>query len=368
MAAQVSRRAFIGGVAGTAALLSFPNLSWARPTYGPAPGIIRLSSNENPYGPSKKALEAAAEAAANGAYYPGAINRELVEAIAEKNGLSTDHVMTTSGSMEVLFASADAFSPYGQIVAPTLTFGPHLRRAERMGGEVVYVPLTADMDQDLATMAKRIGTTTSLVYICNPNNPTGVTVEGGRLREFVKQVSKTATVMVDEAYNELTDSPDYTSMVDLVREGENVIVTRTFSKIFGLAGMRVGYAMAPPHLIQSLERRGMTQPNMVGAAAALASYQDEAFIEYSRSKIKEGREMVTDLFKRMEIPYLESQTNFVYADIGRDADEFQAKMRARNVLIRGTYQPYTTWSRVSMGKLEDLEKFVKIFEEVYTTA
>jgi histidinol-phosphate aminotransferase len=353
-------------VAGAATLLTLPSMSWARATYGPAPGIIKLNANENPFGPSKKALAAAAEAASNGAYYPGPINRELVAAIAEKNDLTPEHILTSSGSMEILLAAGAAYSKHGRIVAPTLTFGPHLTAVERMGGEVIRVPLTADMDQDLAEMARRVDNSVSMVYICNPNNPTGVTIDGARLRSFVKEMSKTAIVFIDEAYNELTDSPDYTSMVDLVRDGENVMVTRTFSKIFALAGLRVGYSMAPPHLTEILRRHTMTQPNMVGAAAALASYQDEPFIEYSKAKIKEGREMVGDLFKRMEIPYLESQTNFVYADIGRNADEFQAKMRARNVLIRGVYDPYTTWSRVSMGKIEDLERFVKIFEEVYT--
>jgi histidinol-phosphate aminotransferase len=368
MVAQFSRRAFLGGVAGSAALLALPAAARARALYGPAPGIVRLSSNENPYGPSPKALEAAVEAAAKGAYYPGPVNRDLVAAIAERNGLGTDQVMTTSGSMEVLFATADAFRPYGRIVAPSLTFGPHLNRAERMGGEVTRVPLTDAMDQDLATMAAMVDNTVSLVYVCNPNNPTGVTIDGARLREFVREVSRYATVMIDEAYNEVTDAPEATSMVDLVRAGENVIVTRTFSKIFGLAGMRVGYAMAPPHLIETLSRRQMTRPNLVGAAAALASYDDEAFIAYSRSKIAEGREMVTDLFTRLEIPYLESQTNFVYADIGRNADVFQARMRERGILIRGIYAPYDTWSRVSMGRLEDLERFVRVFEEVYAVA
>jgi histidinol-phosphate aminotransferase len=364
MAVQLSRRALIAGVAGGAALYGLS--PWSRAaTYGPAPGIVRLSSNENPYGPSRKALAAAAEAAASSAYYPGAINRELTGAIASRNALTADHVMTTTGSMEALFAAADAFVPYGRIVAPTLTFGPHLRRAERFGGEVVRVPLTASMDQDLDAMAAKVDNSVSLVYVCNPNNPTGVALDPQRLRGFVERVSSTATVLVDEAYNELTPSPQEATLVDMVREGHNVIVTRTFSKIFGLAGMRVGYAMAPAHLIESLKRRGMTRPNMVGAAAALASYEDEEFMAFSRARIDEGREMVADLFTRLEIPYLQSQTNFVYADIGRNADEFQARMRERNVHIRGIYAPYTTWSRVSMGRIEDLEQFVKVFEAVY---
>jgi histidinol-phosphate/aromatic aminotransferase/cobyric acid decarboxylase-like protein len=124
MDGKVGRRAFLGAAAGSAAWLLAPGLARAQVSYGPAPGVIRLSSNENPYGPSEKALAAAAEAAARGAYYPGSVNRDLIAAIAERNALSADHVVTTSGSLETLHAAADAFSPYGRIVAPQLTFGP----------------------------------------------------------------------------------------------------------------------------------------------------------------------------------------------------------------------------------------------------
>lgn len=370
MNTEVSRRAFMATLAGAAAVATaLPQRSWAAAPmlYGPSASVVKLNANENPYGPSPKALEAIAKSAAEGgAYYPGKINRALAEMIAERHGLTADHVVLTSGSMECLFAAAAAFTKYGRIVAPGLTFGPHLTVAERMGGEVLRVPLTGEMDQDLERMAAVTDSMTSLVYVCNPNNPTGLTVEGGRMRAFCEAVSARATVMVDEAYNELTDNPDATSMVDLVRRGENVIITRTFSKLYGLAGLRVGYALAPPHLAEMLKRHAMTSPSVVGAAAALASYNDEAFLAYSKSKIVEGRQMVEALFDRLEIPHVPSQTNFVYADIGRDADAFQAKMRAENVLIRGVYEPYKTWSRVSMGKLEDLERFVQTFERVYT--
>lgn len=368
MYAWMSRRGFMGRLAAGAGALAAPQLVFGTAAYGPPPGVVRLSSNENPYGPSPRALEAAAAAAARGAYYPGPVNRDLIAAIAERNGLPTDAVVTTSGSSEVLLATADAFMPLGRLLAPALTFGPHLRRAERLGGEVLRVPLTADMDQDLERMAARVDNTVALVYVCNPNNPTGVTIDGARLRAFVRAVGPKATVLVDEAYNELTEDPAGTSVVDLVRAGENVIVSRTFSKIFGLAGLRIGYAMAPPHLVDTLRRRAMTRPNLVGAAAALASLEDEAFVAFSRAKITEGRELVTDLFTRLEIPFLPSQTNFVYADTGLNADRVQAALRERNVHIRGIYRPYTTWSRVSMGRIEDLERFAAAFEEVLVTA
>ena len=174
------------------------------------------------------------------------MNRALAEMIAERHGLTADHVVLTSGSMECLFAAAAAaFTKYGRIVALP-DFGPHSSSLSVWVGEVLRVPLTGEMDQDLERMAAVTDSMTSLVYVCNPNNPTGLTVEGGRMRAFCEAVSAWATVMVDEAYNELTDNPDATSMVDLVRRGENVIITRTFSKLYGLAGLRVGRPGAAP--------------------------------------------------------------------------------------------------------------------------
>jgi histidinol-phosphate aminotransferase len=163
----------------------------------------------------------------------------------------------------------------------------------------------------------------------------------------------------------LTDDPQRSSMVDLVRDNEPVIVMRTFSKIFALAGLRVGYTMAPPELAESVRNHVMAWPNVAGLAAAVASYSDEAFIAFSRKQIRQGRELVCEVFASHDVPYLASQTNFVYADIGRDATEFAARMLERNVRIRPAYAPFDNYSRVSMGKMQDLETFASVFHEVY---
>ncbi len=332
---------------------------------GPPEGIVHLVYNENPYGPSPRALEAAANAAKNGAYYPVRINGMLRAAIAEKNGLDVDHVVISSGSNEALQAAAVAWGRYGRIVMPGLTYTDHVNYAKRQGVEFVTVPLKADLGIDLDRMAATVDNSTSIVYVCNPNNPTGRTLDGDTLRNFCREVSREAAVIVDEAYNELTDRSDYTSMLDLVREGENVIVMRTFSKIFGMAGMRVGYAMARPDLVGVIGDNLMAWQNGVGMAAALASYTDDEFIRYSRGKVIEGREMVNATFRKNGIEPVASQTNFVFADLGRDADAFRDRMLARNVRIRGGYDGYGTYTRVSMGRLEDLEIFDRVFTETY---
>ncbi|HSG89326.1 MAG TPA: aminotransferase class I/II-fold pyridoxal phosphate-dependent enzyme [Pseudomonadales bacterium] len=368
MSAQLSRRAFLGSLAASAVVagsgLGLPGL--ARAGFGPPPGVVRLSANENPYGPSPKALKAIAEAASKGAYYPGAVRAELQGMIAAANGIDTDGVVLSSGSGEALCAATVAWAKQGRIIAPELTFGAHLNYAERLGARIQRVPLKADMDTDLAAMEAAIDDDVSMVYVCNPNNPTGIAIDPDALRAFCKRVGPRATVLIDEAYNELAADPARNSMMDLVRGGENVIVMRTFSKIFGLAGLRIGYSMSKPEFAEVIGRHTMSWPNVAGFAAAVATYDDDAFLAFSKGKVAEGREMVMDLYDRLEIPYLPTETNFVYADIGRDADAFQAAMKARNVHIRGIYAPYSTFSRVSMGKIEDLETFARVFEEVYT--
>ena len=365
MSLNVNRRNLLRGMVGGAVSLALAPASFAQ--IGPDPGIVRLVANENPYGPSPRALKMAEQALHKGAYYPGSIRSDLLKAIADKHRLSVDNMFLSSGSNEGLQAAMVAFGKKGKVVLPALTYSDHLGYSKRMGVELVSVPLNKDMSIDLDGMAAAVDDSVSLVYVCNPNNPTGMTLDGDKLRDFCRRVGRRATVLVDEAYNELTDDPEYTSMVDLVREGENVIVSRTFSKIFGMAGLRVGYGIAAPDTAKLIGGHVMAWANGVGMTAAYHSYLDEEFIAFSRARILEGRQMVNDTFRKNGIEPLPSQTNFVYADIGRDADEFQARMLERNVQIRGTYQTFSTYSRVSMGKLEDLEVFDRVFTEVYNS-
>lgn len=332
---------------------------------GPPQGMIALRYNENPYGPSPAALKAAAEAAALGAYYPGVIETDLLAVIARRNKLKLENMFVSSGSNEALQAALVSWGRNGKILLPELTYSAHLDYAQRMGVELLRVPLSKDMSIDLEALAAAMDESISLVYICNPNNPTGMTLDGDKLRDFCRQVGNQAVVLVDEAYIELTDDPEYTSVIDFVSEEQNIIVMRTFSKIFGMAGLRVGYGMARPDLAQRIAGHIMAWPNGVGLAAALASYTDEEFINFSRAKIFSGREMVQQTFRKNGIEPLPSQTNFVYADIGRNASEFQQLMAARNILVRGSYEPYPDYLRVSMGKLEDIEVFDRVFTEIY---
>jgi len=329
-------------------------------------GQIRLVFNENPYGPSPKALEAVAKILPKTAYYPGAIEQELPALFVERHRLNPDQVFLASGSNEGLQAAMMAFGKQGKVISPSLTYSDHLVYAERLGIAVDRIPLRGDMSIDLDAMARAVDDTVGLVYLCNPNNPTGMAIDGDELRAFCRELSPRVPILIDEAYNELTDKPDYTSMVDLVSEGANVLITRTFSKIFGMAGLRVGYGMGHPDMVKVVKDHVMAWPNGVGLYAAYHSYLDDAFIDFSRQKILQGRAMVNATFRRNGIEPLPSQTNFVYADIGRDASDFKNEMAANQVIIRGAYKGYANYSRVSMGRIEELEVFDSVFNRVFT--
>ena len=329
-------------------------------------GQIRLVFNENPYGPSPKALEAVAKILPKTAYYPGKIEQDLPALFVGRRRLNPDQVFLASGSNEGLQAAMMAFGKQGKVISPSLTYSDHLAYAERLGIAVERIPLREDMSIDLDAMARAVDDTVGLIYLCNPNNPTGMAIDGDELRAFCRELSPRVPILIDEAYNELTDKPDYTSMVDLVREGANVLITRTFSKIFGMAGLRVGYGMGHPDMVKVVKDHVMAWPNGVGLYAAYHSYLDDAFIDFSRQKILQGRAMVNATFRRNGIEPLPSQTNFVYADIGRDASDFKNEMAANQVIIRGAYKGYANYSRVSMGRIEELEVFDSVFNRVFT--
>ena len=359
----VDRRQVLQGLLGGAAALALPRLALGQVEI--PPGQIRLMFNENPYGPSPKALAEVAKILPMTAYYPGEIENDLMALFMERHNLDRDQVFLASGSNEGLQAAMMAFGKRGKVISPALTYSDHLLYAEKLGVEVQRIPLRDDMAIDLEAMARAVNDSVSLIYLCNPNNPTGMAIDGDELRSFCREVGGRVSILIDEAYNELTDKPDYTSMVDLVRGGANILITRTFSKIFGMAGLRVGYGMGHPDIVSVVKDNVMAWLNGVGLYAAYHSYLDEDFIAFSREKVIQGREMVNATFRRHGIEPLPSQTSFVYADIGRNADDFEAAMAARNVRIRGAYDGYDTFSRVSMGRLEELEIFDRVFSEVF---
>jgi histidinol-phosphate aminotransferase len=363
MTIEFSRRSLIGAAsAGTALALSgTPALAKgpARPPlFGPAPGVAWLTYNENPYGPSPRAIQAMAEAASKGCYYADDANDRLRAMVAERLGLTPHHAVIGNGSQEVLSAAALEWSRRGPIVIPELMFDEPLQVAKRHGAQFIPVPLRSDMGIDLDAMgAAAAASKASMVYLCNPNNPTAMLVDPQALRALSARLPTGTTLLVDEAYNELTDRPRENSVVDLVAAGRNVIVSRTFSKIYGLAGMRIGYVLSTPQNAERINSNIMTIDLGTSAlAAAIASLNDEAFMTFSKNRILEARGMILDAARKAGAEVLPSQANFVFVKVP-DADLVKQRMAERGIVIRGAYGKWKNWSRVSTGKIEDVRRY-----------
>lgn len=369
-----SRRLFLGGsiattVLGASGIIAPASLAATSAPmkeklyYGPAPGIAKLNANENAYGPSADALKAINEAASTGgAYYAYPALLRLMDMIAENYGLSRANVSVSGGSSPILAYAALAATTRGVILGPDLFWDTTSLAPTKQGGpEIRRVPNTADLEIDLDAMYAAIDDSVGMVHICNPNNPTGRILDPAKLKAFCIKASKKCLVLVDEAYNELIDDAPKHSMIPLIKQGHNVVVARTFSKIYGLAGMRVGYMLGSEQNMEFINRYGMGgyTVNQAGLAAAIASYNDTGFMTFSKDKIDEARGIILDAVKANGLTALPSTTNFVFVNLGKDGDanSFRKAMEEQKVLIRGQYRTYKQWSRVSTGKIEHVKMY-----------
>ena len=331
--------------------------------------LLRLFSNENPYSPSpkvKSAMRQLLHRANRYANYHPVNPQALKEAIAKREGLKAENVVLGHGSYQVLTLIAIMYGKNKEtIITPKPTFNVVGRYADhQMGANVKYIPLDKNYRMDLSAMRNAMDANTSLVFICNPNNPTGVLIPSAELRAFAGRTASKATLLVDEAYNELTDAPDDNSMIDMVRGGADMIVCRTFSKIYGMAGLRVGYAITSEANAERIRSHMMSfGGNLGGVAAALGCYNDFDFLAKSRAMVLEGREMIMEAVAKAGLTALPSQTNFVYVKVP-DADAVQKGMMERGIRIRGAYGKWTQYSRVSTGMLADVERYAKALPEV----
>lgn len=367
MTSQVTRRSLVLGSTAVAAtaLVRTRSASAAdavapAAVSAPATGApARLIANENPYGPAASARRAVTEALATAWQYPMGHDQSLKKMIADREGLTPGHIMLGDGSGEILRIAGLIYGAGGrEIVAARPTFGFLQDYARQLGAVITEVPLDADLRHDLGAMAAAVSGKTGLVYLCNPNNPTGTLIPGAELRPAVQALAARTTVLVDEAYLDLwEDWPAHTA-TDRVRAGDPVIVTRTFSKLHGMAGLRVGYALAPPAIIQRLEKHRMTLLGAAGVAAATASYQDLEFQAFSRARLREGLEITTAALRDLKLRHVEQgRGNFVFFDTGRPLAEFSAAMRRAGYLVGRPFPPYDTWCRVSMGTVEQMRGF-----------
>ena len=329
--------------------------------YGPKEGLARLHWNENYYGPSERAIEAINTSSFKGAYYPDHLVDFLKSMIAEYNEIDTSNIAISAGSTQALTILSQFSGRKGTVLASELTYDTHLNFAKNSGARIIRVKDNQDLSIDLKSIESLSKNNVSAVFIVNPNNPSGMMIEPTILRETIKRISQKTLVVIDEAYNEVSSDPEKNTMIDLVRDGYNVAISRTFSKIYGLAGQRVGYMIGQPDVINGIKSNGAGEASlsMAGVSAAIASYQDKDFMNFSRTMINEAKEMVQKGLTSNGLSYIPSETNFIFVNLDQiDANDFRDEMLKQNILIRGKYGEFHNWSRVSMGKLSDVQRYI----------
>ena len=374
----ISRRRFAQLLgAGAAAAALRPAVSLARsPSPSPAvTRIVRLSSNENPYGPSPAALKAVTDAFDVVCRYPDEHADLFVEAIAKKDGVATNQILPGAGSGEILRVCANAFTgplaegdtAGGTLVVAEPTFEAILGHAQRRGAEVVKIPLTSSYAHDLEPMAA--AAKRGLIYICNPNNPTASLTPKDQLRAFIASVPPETVILVDEAYHHYVESPDYESVVPLIRDHPNLIVARTFSKIYGMAGMRCGYALAQPAMIGRMRPLALNDGvNITALVAATASLADDSQVKNGRRLNNEARAYFLQALDKMGYEHIPSHGNFVMVDVKRPVVPLIQAMRQRNVLVGRLFPAMPNHMRVTIGKKAEMERFVSAFREATAAA
>ncbi len=327
----------------------------------------RLFANENPFGPSPKAKQAITEAMASSYQYPFMFSRDLSQKIATYEGLNEQQLMLGAGSSPLLLAAAICFSKEGgNIVTGDPTYEDLPSRTQPFKEQWIKVPLTADHKLDLDAMEKSINANTGLVYICNPNNPTATVVDADKLKAFCERVSKRVTVFIDEAYIDYLPDPQGTTLMSGVKKGQNIIVARTFSKLYGFAGLRVGYIAAQPETIQKLSNytEGLMSVSATSLKAAIAAYQDKEFLQGALQKTIASKEFLYSVLKKEGYDYIPSSANFVMFPVKIDAEKFVSEMMKRGVGVRPWQFDNKQWCRVSIGRMDEMEAFATAFKEI----
>ncbi|NML21276.1 histidinol-phosphate aminotransferase family protein [Pseudoflavitalea sp. G-6-1-2] len=326
-----------------------------------ADAVLRLSSNENPYGPSPAAIAAMTAVLKLSNRYNFDVSSDLIAAIAAKHELGADNVLVTAGSTELL----DLMPRYngtsrGSFVVSEPTFAYWGKLAEKNGFQKISVPLTADKKEDLSAMLSAMRADTTMVYLCNPNNPTGSICTTAELKAFIAEASKRVTVVVDEAYIEYTSEP---SMSSLVNTNKNLVVIKTFSKIYGLAGARIGYALAHPDTIEALSQLQTWSNGDISLAsrvAAMASLKDVEFTKHCRQQNDTVKAYTVEQLNRLKLKSIPSHTNFVYFSLeGYQKDYFEL-LKQHNVQGTYMYEPMGKWTRITVGTMEEMRRFTKV--------
>jgi len=361
--------------------------------FSPTAGVLRLNSNENPYGPSPMALKAMTDAFSLAWRYPDEHADLLIETLAKTNGVQRDQVLLGDGSGEILKLCAAAFTGpltadndrsvtlarptrggalkfrpgRGKMIVADPTFEAILNHANINQAEVVRVPLTSSFGHDLPNMLS--AASEGLIYICNPNNPTASITPKSDVREFIAKVPRQTMILVDEAYFHYADNPDYETVIPLIKDQPNLIVARTFSKIYGMAGLRLGYCVAQPETIQRLRpHQTWDSVNVMALAAGIASLRDADQVANGRRMNSQTKIFLSGKLEAMGYKHIPSQANFLMIDIKRPVRLMIQALGERGVQVGRVFPALPNHMRVTIGKRPEMEAFLTAFRQVVGTA
>jgi histidinol-phosphate aminotransferase len=369
----ITRRNFVRNIAaGAAAATAVPAIAdLALSELVPASrasepgGPIILSRNENAYGPSQKVIASMQDSLPFANRYPDSAVTALHGRIAQSHSIKTEQLVLGCGSGEILSLCASAFlAPGKKLITALPTFEAIGRCAKTLGAEVAEIPLTRTYSHDLAATLAQADASTGLIYICNPNNPTGSLTPRKDVEDFIRKLPVSTTILIDEAYHHfVAPVADYASFIDRPIDDDRVIVARTFSKVFGLAGIRVGYAVGAPEKIKALAARRLPEGlNAIGARAALVAYDD---LDYVRLSIKRNTDDRQEFFNQANarmVRGIDSHTNFAMLKTGRMAVDVIEHFRKNNIAIARLFPSMNTYVRVSFGMPDEMKAFWRIWD------
>lgn len=329
--------------------------------------VIKLASNENPIGFSRNVRDALLQAVGEVNIYPDGNATLLKEKIARKFGVSSDMVLPTCGSDEMVDLIAKTFIDQGsEVVLAELTFPRYYSTSQMMGADLKLVPMK-NLGYDLEGFKKVITPQTRLIWLCNPNNPTGSYFSRQELVELLELVSPETLVVYDEAYFEFVTAPDYPKdSAALLQKYNNLLILKTFSKAYGLAGLRIGFTLGHSGLLELINRiRNPFNVTLLSQAAALAALDDDEFLVRIVENNNAGKEYLYQQFEAMGLEYGKSQANHVFFNAGKDAHWVFQKLIRKGVIVRPiVVGSYKTWLRVTIGTMEQNREFIKALREV----
>ncbi|MFH1826473.1 MAG: histidinol-phosphate transaminase [bacterium] len=326
-------------------------------------GMIKLASNENPFGPSPKALEAIAKEAKSLQIYPDQKSILLKDALARKLKLSDENIIIGNGSDEIMqLLAATYLKPGEEVIISQNTFSVYEFVTRLFDGQPVFVPLK-DFAQDIGAIEKAVTPQTKMIFLCNPHNPTGSIVTAAELESLLAKIPDHVLVVVDEAYMEFVEDKSFPDSIKYVKDNKNVLVLQTFSKYYGLAGLRVGYGLAKKELIKYLMRSKLPfNVNRLAQAAAKAALDDKKFLEMTYKNNQAGKKYLYAELDKLGLEYKKTESNFILINLKKSADDLFLKLMKKGVIVR----PLSSFGlpeaiRVSIGTPDQNEKLIRAF-------